>query len=62
MEKAECLNNYFVSISTVDYSNVQLPTFQSRCENSLSIIRCTASEIETLIKLLTQTKQLDRMP
>ena len=25
MEKAECLNDYFVSISTVDDSNVQLP-------------------------------------
>ena len=56
MEKAECLNDYFVSISTVDDSNVQLPPFQSRCENSLSTIRCTASEIETLIKLLNPNK------
>ena len=38
MEKAECLNDYFVSISTVDDSNVQLPPIQSRCENSLSTI------------------------
>ena len=37
-------------------SSVQLPNFQSRCENSLSTIRCTASEIETLIKLLNPTK------
>ena len=56
MEKAECLNDCFVTISTVDDSNVQLPPFQSRCENSLSTIRCTASEIETLIKLLNTNK------
>ena len=56
MEKAECLNDYFVSISTVDDSNVQLPPFQSRCENSLSTIRCTASETETLNKILNPNK------
>ena len=56
MEKAECLNDYFVFISTVDDSNVQLPPFQSRCENSLSTIRCSASEIETLTQLLNPNK------
>ena len=40
----------------LDDSNVQLPPFQSGCENSLSTIRCTASEIETLIKLLNPNK------
>ena len=58
MEKAECLNNYFVSTSTVDDLNVQLPPFQSRCENSLSTIRCTASEIETIIKVSNPTKAI----
>ena len=28
MEKAECLNDYFVSISTVDDSDVQLSPFR----------------------------------
>ena len=46
----------FVSFSTVDDSNVQLPPFQSRCRNSLSTICCTAGEVEILIKLLTPNK------
>lgn len=55
-EKAECLNNYFVSISTVNDDNVHLPPQRKRCNNSLSNIRCTAAEIEILIKLLNPNK------
>ena len=33
LEKANCLNDYFVSISTVDDSNASLPPFTPRTEN-----------------------------
>lgn len=55
-EKAECLNDYFVSISTINDDNIQLPNFQARCINSLSDIICTANEIETLIQILNPNK------
>ena len=42
----------FVSISTVDDANVQLPPFQSRCGNSLSTIRCTAGEVLFFVFLI----------
>ena len=55
-EKAECLNNYFTSISNVDDSNTQLPFPQIKCQNTVSSISCTPSEVETLIKLLNPNK------
>lgn len=32
-EKANCLNNYFVSISTINYHNAVLPQFVSTANN-----------------------------
>ena len=50
-EKAECLNEYFTSISTVNDGNVQLPIFQLKTQSSISNITCTASEISYLIEI-----------
>ena len=55
-EKAECLNNFFTSISNADDSNTHLPTFQVKCPNTLSDISCTAPEIEILINSLNPNK------
>ena len=55
-EKAEILNKYFVSISTVDDNNTQLPGFEQKCQSLLTDIECSPDEIETLIKLLNVNK------
>ena len=55
-EKAEILNKYFVSISTVDDSNTNLPNFNQKCQNLLSNIECSPEEIESLIKILNVNK------
>ena len=55
-EKAECLNEYFTSISTVNDDNVQLPIFQFKIQSSISNITCTASEISNLIEILNPNK------
>ena len=43
--KANCLNNYFASISSVDDSNTNLPPFSSKIQNSLHSIHILESEI-----------------
>ena len=55
-EKAEILNKYFVSISTVDDSNTNLPKFNQKCQNLLSNIEFSPEEIESLIKILNVNK------
>ena len=55
-EKAEILNKYFVSISTVDDSTTHLPNSEQKCQNLLSSIECSPDEIESLIKLLNVNK------
>ena len=45
-DKANCLNDYFASISTVNDKNTQLPPFTKLTDNSLSQIICTEQEIE----------------
>lgn len=44
-EKAECLNDYFASISTINDDNTELPNFQAKCVNKLTTITCTPNEI-----------------
>ena len=51
----DCLNQYFTSVSSIDDSNTQLPLFEAKTNNRLSDISCTATEVETLIKLLKAT-------
>ena len=45
-DKANCLNDYFASISTVNDENTQLPHFTKLTDNSLSQIICTEQEKE----------------
>ena len=51
-DKANCLNDYFASISTVNNEHTQLPPFTKLTDNSLSYINCTEHEIETTIDVL----------
>ena len=55
-EKAECLNDYFSSISNVDDRNTTLPPFYCKTHNSLSNVSCTENEIELLIQTLNPNK------
>ena len=57
-EKAECLNKYFASISTINEDNCPLPPFELKCPNKLSNITCTADEIKTLINILNPNKAI----
>ena len=51
-DKAELLNKYFTSSSTVNDENVALPAFEYKCQNRLSSITCTAHEVASLMELL----------
>ena len=48
-DKAECLNTYFTSVSTINDDNCQLPTFEFKCLSKLSNILCTPDETKCLI-------------
>lgn len=55
-EKAECLNDYFTSVSTINDDNCPLPTFELKCQNKLTSIVCTPEEIQSLIEELNPNK------
>ena len=57
-EKADCLNNYFTSISMVDDTNIVLPGIQLKTEkdNKLIIDEVTKSEIEDVIQSIEINK------
>ena len=54
--EANCLNDYFASISTVNDEHTPLPPFAKLTDNSLSEINCTEYEIETIIEVLNPNK------
>ena len=54
--KANCLNNYFTSISTVDDNNTLLSDIQLKTANKLSIDGVMESEIEDIIKTVEINK------
>ena len=56
VEKAECLNNYFASISSVQDENATLPIFTRKTNNSLHEITIDAQEIEEIILTLNSNK------
>ena len=56
MENAECLNEYFTSVSSLDDTNCYLPDFELKCQSKLLNISCTASNIQSLIEILNQNK------
>lgn len=55
-EKANCLNDFFVSISTIDDSNTILPTLLPKSQNVISQIQVQESEIIDVIDLLNPNK------
>ena len=55
-DKANCLNDYFASISTVNDSETHLPPFSKITDNSLSQINCTELEIANIIEVLNSNK------
>ena len=55
-DKAELLNKYFTSISTVNDENVALSAFEYKSQNRLSSITCTQHEVASLIELLNPNK------
>ena len=56
VEKAECLNEYFTSVSSLDDINCYLPAFELKCQSQLLNISCTASGIQSLIEILNPNK------
>ena len=52
-EKAECLNKYFSSISTVNETNASLPTFNFKTPSRISHIQISSEEIEYFINNLS---------
>ena len=55
-DKANCLNDYFASISTVNDENTKLPHFTKLTDNFLSQIICTEQEIAKTIEVLNPNK------
>ena len=55
-EKADCLKNYFTSISMVDDTNIVLPGIQFKTENKLVIDEVTKSETEDVIQSIEINK------
>ena len=55
-EKADLLNNYFCSISTIDDSNINLPDFNKRTESSLLNVHLDTSEVLDVLKNLKLNK------
>lgn len=56
LDKANVLNDYFVSISRLDESKSSLPVFTSKTETLLTDINVQESEIIDIIKNLVTNK------
>ena len=57
-EKATCLNDFFVSISSVYDSNSSLPHFDFKTNSRLTDVLITESEIVDILKILNINKAL----
>ena len=55
-EKAQELNFYFASISTIDDTNTDLPYFEKRCNVDFTQIRISESEVVDVLKILKLNK------
>ncbi len=55
-EKANCLNNYFASISTINDNNISLPPCIPKTNNNLTSVSIHESEIVDIIKILSTNK------
>ena len=56
LEKAECLNNFFASISSLNEELAFFPPFTKKTNNNLSQITIFESEIKDLIRCLNPNK------
>ena len=56
LDKANCLKDYFASISTVNDEHTELPPFSKFTDNSLSQIYCTEHEIENIVEVFNPNK------
>ena len=56
LEKANCLNEYFTSVSNLDDSNTAFPPFQCKVDASLDQIQIEAQEVEKIIQILDAKK------
>ena len=54
--KADCINDYFVSISYVNDEYTVLPPFEKLTNSFLSTVNCIDNEIELLINVLNTNK------
>lgn len=55
-EKANSLNDYFTSVSSVDASSVLLPQFIQRSNIKISEINITISDVDSIISMLSVNK------
>ena len=55
-EKADCLNDYFTSISWVCDENVQLPEFQKITNSTLQDITISENEVKDILSTLNVNK------
>lgn len=55
-EKADCLNSYFTSTSTIDDSNASLPPFFERTNQYLENITITENEVKDILQNLNVNK------
>ena len=56
LEKANCLNEYFTSVSILDDSNTTFPPFQCKVDASLDQIQIGPQEVEKIIQILDAKK------
>ncbi len=55
-EKADCLNNFFVSISTVDDTGASLPQMIHKTDQELDMVIINESEVNDILKILQCNK------
>ena len=55
-EKADAMNNYFISVSDIEDANIPLPNFKSRTDFVLSQIRVSESEDKDILNSLKVNK------
>ena len=56
-EKAECLNDFFCSISSIDDSDNELPNFENRTDSILSNINITKTDVKDILSSLIVNKE-----
>ena len=55
-EKANCLNEYFTSVSILDDSSTNRPPFKCKVDASLDLIQTEQQEVEKIIEVIDTKK------